>query len=1292
MEKEKTFKSFEDFTNLYEVQKTLRFELKPVGKTKDLIENNKVLEKDKLIDDNYHKIKYYLDLLHKKFIKEALSDISLDLKDYYKAFQALDKKDKKTRDILRIEENKLRDSLVARYDLKANEWKDKYKTNFDLKKEGIEILFEKDNLNILKAEFPVKPVDDLNAPDIEYLEPLTAQKINLFDSFKGFTTYFSGFNQTRRNFYSKDDSATAVANRVVNENLRRFCENIKLFEDKKDNYEKIEITDSERQIFSINSYNRFLTQDGIDRYNEAIGRKAKDESAKGLNQKVNEYRQRTKIKLPFFKELYSQIMGGKELAFQEVIIESDGKLFDVLKEFIKLNDAKINESKELTDSFFDHNNDFDVEKIYLKRLAINSIKKIFGSNAQIFENALPHKETANREEKYKLEDFISIAQIRDVLLGKELDLPKKKKQLGIISQIIIAEELFNGADKKLIAGNNYQTFLNVWHREFIDRRADYESAKEELLNMIEVERAYVKNDSQIKKIKEYSDAALALYQMMKHFALEKGSKPVADIESDNDFYKKIDQYCLNYPIIAYYNAFRNFATKKDYLGRLLFPVFNSERQEKDARSKRVIDGAEKIKLNFDISHDHDWGGLAILFRERSSYFIGVPVKGKKVKIKTDEANCSGGNYEMMEYIQLKFKTLVGKGYVSKFGAKYSEQPDSVAIKNAKELIVERYLNKYPLLGNVLHRNYGSKREFGNDIGKLLDDSYALKFSAVNKNLVNKLNEDGNLYLFSIKSKDFRVGATGNSNLQTQYFNYLFDGKGKIKLNSAVELYMRPKNKNLPIKKDKNNKDVIDHKRYAEDKYFLHFSVILNFGKEKIRNDGGAIKSFGKKFNAISNQWLIKNKNVNIIGIDRGEKNLAYYSIIGQDGKMIEGGSFNEIEVKDRDGNVIRTVNYADLLRKKAGNRDEARKNWQTIENIKELKNGYISQVVRKICDLILEHNAIVVFEDLNVGFKRTRSALDFPIYQKLELALVKKLNYLVNKSAILDTAGHYLKAYQLAPLVANPKDIGKQTGIVYYTPAGYTSKTCPACGFRKNNNEFHFESIEKSQKTLSKLESIRYDEIKNRFAVTYRFSEFQNEEEKTKAKKQKANELYANQERKDKFTVYSDVLRYRWHSLKTEWATRVGRGEEIAVGSETTRGLVKKYDINECLAGLFHGKIEYRNTNILNELAIKEFDKDFYKNLLHYLNLILEIRNSISDTKIDYIQCPACGFHSDHPSENLRLVTNGDANGAYNIARKGLLILEKIRQFKGDIEKMEWKDLSVGIEEWDKFTQEGSKK
>ena len=42
---------FDNFTNLYEVQKTLRFELKPVGNTQKMLDEADVFGKDKIIKD-----------------------------------------------------------------------------------------------------------------------------------------------------------------------------------------------------------------------------------------------------------------------------------------------------------------------------------------------------------------------------------------------------------------------------------------------------------------------------------------------------------------------------------------------------------------------------------------------------------------------------------------------------------------------------------------------------------------------------------------------------------------------------------------------------------------------------------------------------------------------------------------------------------------------------------------------------------------------------------------------------------------------------------------------------------------------------------------------------------------------------------------------------------------------------------------------------------------------------------------------------------------------------------------
>ena len=50
-----------------------------------------------------------------------------------------------------------------------------------------------------------------------------------------------------------------------------------------------------------------------------------------------------------------------------------------------------------------------------------------------------------------------------------------------------------------------------------------------------------------------------------------------------------------------------------------------------------------------------------------------------------------------------------------------------------------------------------------------------------------------------------------------------------------------------------------------------------------------------KFNKNVLCFLRDNPNVNIIGIDRGERHLAYYSVVNQQGKILEQGSFNKIK-------------------------------------------------------------------------------------------------------------------------------------------------------------------------------------------------------------------------------------------------------------------------------------------------------------------------------------------------------------------------------------------------------------
>jgi len=56
---------FDKFTNLYSLSKTLRFELKPVGKTQEMLEEAQVFAKDEIIQKKYEKTKPYFNRLHR---------------------------------------------------------------------------------------------------------------------------------------------------------------------------------------------------------------------------------------------------------------------------------------------------------------------------------------------------------------------------------------------------------------------------------------------------------------------------------------------------------------------------------------------------------------------------------------------------------------------------------------------------------------------------------------------------------------------------------------------------------------------------------------------------------------------------------------------------------------------------------------------------------------------------------------------------------------------------------------------------------------------------------------------------------------------------------------------------------------------------------------------------------------------------------------------------------------------------------------------------------------------------
>ncbi|HPK46077.1 MAG TPA: hypothetical protein PLV62_13935, partial [Spirochaetota bacterium] len=71
---------YDNFINHYAIQKTLRFELQPIGKTREHIQKNGIIEHDEALEQKYQIVKKIIDRFHRKHIDEALSlaDFSKD--------------------------------------------------------------------------------------------------------------------------------------------------------------------------------------------------------------------------------------------------------------------------------------------------------------------------------------------------------------------------------------------------------------------------------------------------------------------------------------------------------------------------------------------------------------------------------------------------------------------------------------------------------------------------------------------------------------------------------------------------------------------------------------------------------------------------------------------------------------------------------------------------------------------------------------------------------------------------------------------------------------------------------------------------------------------------------------------------------------------------------------------------------------------------------------------------------------------------------------------------------------
>ena len=116
--------------------------------------------------------------------------------------------------------------------------------------------------------------------------------------------------------------------------------------------------------------------------------------------------------------------------------------------------------------------------------------------------------------------------------------------------------------------------------------------------------------------------------------------------------------------------------------------------------------------------------------------------------------------------------------------------------------------------------------------------------------------------------------------------------------------------------------------------------------------------------------------------------------------------------------------------------------------------------------------------------------------------------------------------------------------------------------------------------------------------------------------------------------------------------------------------------------------IDYNN---IKETAIAKDDKNFFERFINLFRLTVQLRNSKTGSLEDYILSPvknSKGEFYDSRKCGYNLPKDADANGAYNIARTGLILINRIKQSKDEKAKIDYKLTNA---EWLNYVQSQDK-
>lgn len=1258
-------KEIKELTGLYSLTKTIGVELKPVGKTQELIEARKLIEQDDQRAEDYKIVKDIIDRYHKDFIDKCLNCVKIEKDDLEKYVSLAENSNREAVDFDNIK-TKMRNQITESF-----------------KKNPLFVgLFKKELITNYLPNF------------------VSEEERVVVNKFSKFTTYFDAFNNNRKNLYSGDAKSGTIAYRLIHENLPMFLDNIasfnKISETGANEYFssiEAEFTDTLNgkhlaDLFQIDYFNNTLTQKKIDNYNYIVG---------AVNKAVNLYKQQHKnIRIPLLKKIHKMILSDRVTpSWLPERFESDEEMLTAIKAaYESLKEVLVGDDDDSLRNLLLNIDNFDLEHIYIaKDSGLTSIsQQIFGyydTYTLAIKDQLQRKNPATKKQREN-------PNLYDERIDK---LYKKEGSFSIAYLNRLVDT------KEHITINEYYRLLGSYCREEGKCKDDFfkqiDGAYSDMLYLFSAEHGEIaQSDSNTAVVQQLLEAYKGLQRFIKPLV---GHGDEAD--KDNEFDAKLRKVWDELNIITQlYDKVRNWLSRKIYNPEKIKLYFEN--------NGKFLSGWLDNQTKSD--NGTQYGGY--IFRKKNEigeydFYLGISADAKLFR--RDETICyEDGMYERFDYYHLKTTTLLGKSYIGNYGEdsnavlsafnaaitklqleKKLVPKDNEKVPTYLKRLKQDYANFYQILmndDNVVDAYKSMKQHIlatlvslirvpaaielatqtDLDIDELIDEimklpSESFGYFPVATAAIEEANkrEKKPLFLFKMNNKDLSYAAKsseglrksrGTENLHTMYlkallgmtqnvfsigngmvfFRHQTKGLAETTARHKANEFVANKNKLNDKKKSIFDYEIVKNKRFTVDKYLFKLSMNFNYSQPNKFDVNSKIRE------------IIRNGGIeHIIGIDRGERNLLYLSLIDLKGNIVMQKSLNIL----KDDHNAKGTDYKGLLTEREGENKEARRNWKKIANIKDLKRGYLSQVVHIISKMIVKYNAIVVLEDLNSGFIRSRQKIERNVYEQFERMLIDKLNFYVDKHKDANETGGLLHALQLTSEFKNFKKSEHQNGCLFYIPAWNTSKIDPATGF-VNLFDTRYTNAEKTLEFFSKFDAIRYNEEKDWFEFEFDYDEFTQKAHGTRTR----------------WTLCTYGMRLR--SFKNPAKQYNWDSEVVALTDEFKRILGEAgIDIHENLK------------DAIRNLGGKR--RKYLEPLMQFMKLLLQLRNSRKNPEEDYILSPVAdenGIFYDSRSCGDQLPENADANGAYNIARKGLMLIRQIEEtkdlanFKYDISNKAW--------------------